>query len=251
MYRLKDLPIEESGNSFGAERAHLSQLVLTTLIPQPRFSGKPADGPQHEHSGITSGHKPPIHHRAGSDLQGLTQFPVLLDDATEQGSHLPGKRKAVPSVASPDPIEVGVDAARGTGRKRRSYPDGVDAVSQAVLPGEEFMVELAGLVVECRRESVDEPRRLEAERGVSPRLIFDDHLGHETLDEGVADPAIHRGDEIQPVRREPGCQVWHVDDEAPSQSARQAYAEIISRYDVTSAPPTSYTPGGTSMAAIR
>ena len=75
----------------------------------------------------------------------------------------------------------------------------------------------------------------------SVRAAFaDDDLGNETLDEGVAHATIDRGHEIQPVRRQAGSQVWDVDDTAAAKTARApAYAAIISRYVVTSAPPIS------------
>ena len=50
--------------------------------------------------------------------------------------------------------------------------------------------------------------------------IADDDLGHETLDEGVAHTAIDRGHEIQPVRRQAGSQVRHVDDAAAAKTTR-------------------------------
>ena len=51
-------------------------------------------------------------------------------------------------------------------------------------------------------------------------LIFDDHLGHQTLDQRVTDSAIDRRDEIQPVRRQSRCQVRHVDDAPTTQTTR-------------------------------
>jgi DNA-binding CsgD family transcriptional regulator len=55
---------------------------------------------------------------------------------------------------------------------------------------------------------------------VGTRGVTDDHLGHQTLDEGVAHAAIDRSNEIQPVRRQAGSQVRHVDHASTAKTAR-------------------------------
>ena len=168
MDRLKDFPIEKSGYSLRTERAHLNQLVLSALIAEPRLSRKPADRAQHEYAGVTSRDEPPIHYRALDDLPRAAQLPVLADDTTEQRTHFPGEREAVPAVTSPDLFKIGVEARRCAARNRRSDANGVDAVSQSVLPVQEIVIEFERLVVERRHESVAEAHRLDVERSVGP-----------------------------------------------------------------------------------
>ena len=74
------------------------------------------------------------------------------------------------------------------------------------------MIEFERLVVERRRESVGQARRFDVECRVGPSPILNHDLGHKTLDERMADAAIHGSDEIQPVRRQSRRQVRHVDD---------------------------------------
>ena len=101
------------------------------------------------------------------------------------------------------------------------------------------MVERVQLVVQRGCKRVVEADRLDAERGVGTRAIADDHLGDETLDERMAHVAIDGRHEVEPVRRQARREVRDVDDEPSPKPRASAYAAIISRYVVTSAPPIS------------
>jgi hypothetical protein len=83
------------------------------------------------------------------------------------------------------------------------------------------VIEFERLVIKGREQRIGKTHRLDTECRVGSPVVFDDDLGHETLDERVADAAIDRGDEIQPVRRQSRRQVRHIDDASPTQTTRR------------------------------
>jgi len=107
----------------------LDELLLRASIAEPCFSGKPADRAQHESPGFTSNDEPPVNLRALDYLLWGAELPVLPEDTTDQRTHAPRERQAVPALASSDPVEIGVEPRRHGTRKRGDDPQRVDTVS--------------------------------------------------------------------------------------------------------------------------
>ena len=83
MHWLKQLPVEESGDSFWAKRPHLYQLVPAALVAKPAFAGKPANGTQYEYSRFTSYDEPPVNSFSLNRYTRRTKSPTFSDQATE------------------------------------------------------------------------------------------------------------------------------------------------------------------------
>ncbi len=219
VHGLQHFPVDEARYAFRPERADLDELVLVDAVSEPALPGEPPDAAQHEGPGVAAGDDPPVDRRSFDDLGRTDEIPALPDEPAEECPCPPRPRESVPAEAPAHAVEVGVDPRRRSGRERYRHAHGVHAFAEPALEGEQIVVECSRLGVERDRQRVGEANDVDPERGVGARLVGHDHFGDETLDEGVADAAIDGGDQVQPVRRQPGSQVRHVEDPAPVKSA--------------------------------
>src|SRR5579884_3851252 len=177
------------------------------------------NAPQYQRAGFAPRDDPPVDLLAFDHRTRASEFPTLASHPADQGPHPPREGEAVPAVAPADPIEIGVQARGRLLRERQGYAYRVNTVAESAAKAQDLSIQGVRLAVQRGRQGVIETDRFDAECSVGARPIMDDDLRDKTLHKGVADSAIDRRDEIQPVRGESGSQEGHVDDQPRAKAA--------------------------------